>query len=486
LSTSVDRGTGVTLGTMSPTLALVVGGAAPASDPPTRAWVVDLAVGSLTPMRDGLLTPRSFATVTPFGGGALVAGGLRAADGMPLETAEVFVPKLHDVGDFDRAPIALSGPRFDHGAIALTTGETLLIGGRGGTALRSTELIDPVSRTSRSQGLAQLEVARVSPTVVRLANGEILVAGGTDDQNMPVTRLEWLAPDARHPARRSRDLVARKTRGFVALPGGGALAVIAPETGDVAFQSVWVISADGEPEAATPVDPPLTAIALFDGSDGRPVLWTGDRWLIWSQWTGAFVPLNVTPPAVPDFPLGPSGNAITSPDPGLALFLTIDDSRVTGLRFASRSSFATLVAPLLVDDLSFVAPDRLVAPGTTTSIGFDPQVGLTLIAGATVSVTDLTFADFALDLDAPTGEPPLVVLRDAGGIETELGATACALPATPGVAQTIHVERGGASVQVGGHDCGVVLGNDARIAIGFRGAPTNDSSVLRNVRIARR
>ncbi len=499
LSTSVDRGSGVLLGAVSATRAIVVGGVAP--PPPAslpRAWVADLTTGALAPMRDGLLTARARASVTSFGGGALVAGGVSAVDGTPLATAEVFVSTLHEVGDFDHVPIALSGQRHDHGALTLATGETLLVGGVGSNdlALRSLEIVDPVARSSRSQGLAQLEVARANPIVVRLANGEILVAGGTDDQLMPVTKLEWLTADGRAAARRSRDFVGRKRRGFVALPGGGALAVIAPDPNDsAAFQSVWVISADGEPEAASAIGSPLTGkpgsdIALFPGTEGEPLLWTGERWLRWSPWTGVFTQLDIAPPSVTDLPLGPDGIAIASPEPGLALFLTLDDTRITGLRFGARSTFATIVLPLFAGDAAtdrlFASPDRLVLPGTTTSIAIDPQNGVTLIAGATVFLTDVTFAGVAIDLDAPTGEPPLIVLRDENGTETEIGAAACALPATPGAAQSIHLERSGASVHVGARDCGVTLRADARIAIGLRGAADSERSAARNVRVGRR
>ena len=498
LSTAVDRGSGVLLGAIDEARAIVVGGVAPAPNPLPRAWVADLTTGALTPMRDGLLTARARGSVTPFGNGALVAGGVSAVDGTPLANAEVYVSTLHEVGDFDHTPIALSGPRHDHGAIKLTTGETLLVGGIGATdlALRSLEIIDPVGRSSRSQGLAQLEIARANPIVMRLANGEILVAGGTDDQMMPVTKLEWLTPDGRAAARRSRDFVGRKRRGFVALPGGGALAVIAPDpTDSAAFQSVWVISADGEPEAASAIGSPLTGkpgsdIALFPGTEGEPLLWTGERWLRWSPWTGVFTQLDIAPPSVTDLPLGPDGIAIASPEPGLALFLTLDDTRITGLRFGARSTFATIVLPLFAGDAStdrlFAAPDRLVLPGTTTSIAIDPQNGVTLITGATVFLTDVTFAGVSIDLDAPTGEPPLIVLRDENGIEIEIGAAACALPATPGAAQSIHLERSGASVHVGARDCGVRLRADARIAIGFRGAADSERSAAKNVRVSRR
>jgi hypothetical protein len=478
LSSRVDAGSGVTLVAIDASHALVFGGVA--STQP-RAFAIDLTTGAVTPTRDGLLTARSHASGTRFVRGALVAGGISAVDAQPLASAEVFDPSLR-TGDFDHQAIPLGVARSDHGAIDLGTGETLLVGGRSASsALRSLEIVDPATRSSRGQGLASLAVARSLPTVLRLANGEILVAGGVADDGTPVSTLEWFTADATRAARNPRELVAREKRAFVALPGGGALAVIAPRAGDVAFSSVWVISADGDPEPATPIAGALAEVALFTGSDGRPLLWTGDRWLRWSPWEGAFGATDVPAPDCTATPFACPSLAIASPDPGLALFLGGDGTAVTGLRFAARSAYGSIAQPLLVADTSFVAPDRLVLPGTTTSFAFDAERGLTLASGAAAFVTDLTFADFALDLDAPTGEPPVVVLRD-GVADVEIGGLACPFGAAP----SIHVERVGTSVRVGSAPCGVSVRESARLAIGLRGSASGEESIARNLRIARR
>src|SRR5262249_34916311 len=147
---------------------------------------------------------------------ALVAGGHDPDSGdgtpyQPLATAEVYLPKLGapgDVGDFEQATIALSEPRTRHAGVVLSTGETLLVGGRGSAGpLRTMEIVDPTTRRAHTAGIALLQVARDKPTALRLSNGEILVAGGLDANGNPVTTLEWFAPDASHATKRPTDLV---------------------------------------------------------------------------------------------------------------------------------------------------------------------------------------------------------------------------------------------------------------------------------------
>ncbi len=60
-----------------------------------------------------------------------------------------------------------------------------------GNVLASLEAIDPVAQRARTGGLALLAVPRADPVVLRLASGEILVAGGVDATGLPVSTLEW-------------------------------------------------------------------------------------------------------------------------------------------------------------------------------------------------------------------------------------------------------------------------------------------------------
>jgi hypothetical protein len=474
---------------------LIVGGQ---GNPQPGTWVLRLDTGALQPVpatRD-LLKTRTLATVTPFGDGALVAGGIDAQGAGTLGEAEIYDP---NVGGFDRQdpPITLSTQRASAGAAVLVTGETLLVGGVGvdGTsALDSMEIVDPATRTAHVEGVARLAVARASPTVLRLASGEILIAGGTDGGGAPVPTLEWFASDASHPTRPTQDLAAGSARTYFALESGGALAVIAPPVGAPAgFQNTWVIGADGAIEPATPIEGALSQPVLLGGAGGAPLLWTGagsdgtpGRWLQWQPWGGDFDALDVLDDAPANV-----GTVTTSPDPGLAMWLDMTDPtapRLTGLRFDVRGPYATLAGPLLVDDTTDVAPDRFAQMGVAS---FDPMAGLSLAAGASAFVTDRTYVNVEIAVDAPTGQPAMVVLRDPLGDELEVGGTSCPGALVTGAPSTVTVDRRGATVtwNVTGGPSGTCppsgFAADARLSIGVRGAAGQTSSVARNLRVTR-
>jgi hypothetical protein len=255
---------------------------------------------------------------------------------------------------------------------------------------------------------------------------------------------------------------------------------------------VWVIDASGAIEAAAPlVDVPSPV--LFSATQGAPVLWTGSspgsaggRWLRWDPWQGSFGEfgvLDTTPANVTD--------ATVLPDPGLAAWLDDgagSDARLTALRFDVRGDYSTLPGPLLVDSTAEMAPDRLVS---VQNLSFDPSSGLVLEGDATAFVTDRTYADVSIDVDAPTGEPALLVLRDEAGVELEVGGVSCpgARPAGSRPS-SLHVQRSGASVTWsvrGGANgtCKTGVPSGARLSVGVRGAASPGRSVARNLRIVR-
>jgi hypothetical protein len=482
LSTPVDARVGAALAPMGAARVLVVGGT---GNPTPRTFVADLTTGAVKPIVTGLLTQRTRASVTAFGDGALVAGGV-GDDGTVLATAEVYSPELQ--GFDQQRPIQIGDPRADPGAVVLATGETLLVGGVGSdltTPLSSMEIVDPVTRTVRTEEVAQLAVARRAPSVLRLASGEVLVAGGFDAGGRPVATLEWFAADASGATKRAQDLVTASARSFAPLVGGGALAVIAPPaSAPSTFQSVWVIDADGALEAATPVAGSLTAPVLFDGAGGAPVLWTGDRWLRWQPWIGAFGALGV----LDDAPAS-VGSATCSPDAGLALWLAADAPVLTGLRFDVRGAYTPLSSALFVADTSETAPDRLPGAGVLSFDASDSSTGLAMGPGASAFVTDRTYADVTIDVDSPTGEPAIVVLRDELGQELEVGGATC-----PGVlaagASSVHVARAGVAVSwsVAGGAAGLCptgVRDGARLSVGVRAPASAARSVVRNLRVTR-
>ena len=472
---SVGVRVGSTLGAIDRGHVLLAGGTGGGGNPAPTTFVVDLTTGKSTAVEDGLLTARSGATSTRFGGGALVAGGARTSDGSAIDNAEAFVTGLHGAGDFDHQPIALSGPRMNHGAVTLVDGTTLLVGGTSaanGSPLATLEIVDPATRSARTQGLTQLAVARENPKVLLLASGEVLVAGGTDASGAVVTTLEWLAADASKASKPPATLVGSANEDFVALSGGGALAVIAPPPGESNFVSAWVIAADGSLQNGPPVGALSANVRLFPAPSGGALLWTGDtaaRWLVWSSWSGTFSALTGAASGPPQV------TTSVSPDVGLAMWLDARVLSLVALRSGVASEYATFASPLLDADTSSMAPDRL-------GLTFDGVMGLSLENDQSAFIADATYDGVSVDFDSPTSAPPDVVFRDDLGGEHVVGEAPCLVAP----ASTLHVERDGADILVGGKTCAGFLPADSRVSVGFRASLSRATSVVRNVRVVRR
>lgn len=478
---------------------IVTGGRALGGGQVPNTYVADLTTGATERLNFGLSTRRVNLTVTPFHvasdpaglSSALVAGGEDPDSGLPIATAEVYVPKAgapSDVGDIDPTHIELAEARSEHGAVTLATGETLLVGGRGaGGILRTMEIIDPVSRRPRTQGVALLEAPRRKPDVIRLATGEILVSGGIDANGAPVGRLEWFTADASRASKRSLDLATGSARSVVALDSGGALVVIKPPVpAPAGFNTVAILSSEGAFDFATSIDPTtLGNLRIFPGAGGTPVLWTGSKWLRWVPWANAFEDL----PSAPG--TGPALTAIANGDPGLALWLEDRGQgglNVSGFRFAAKTPYDTVPKALLVTAPEPFVPDRLTVTPDGPRLRFDAALGLVMTANATAFLPDVTFADFDLDVDV-TAAAATIVLRQATGDELEVGGASCAFAQS--ATRTLSLTRRGATVRVKVDDkdaqsCPNELPAGARIAIGLRGSQGVGSSGARSLRITRR
>jgi hypothetical protein len=477
--------TGSVLAPIGDEQVLLVGGTGKPPSPPT--FVASLTTGAVQPVTEDLLTPRTNASVTAFGDGALVAGGYDPV-GTILDTAEIYSTAT---GGFDQqTSVTLSEPRAHQGAVVLASGQTLLVGGLGGpdgmTPLSSMEIVNPTTPpTVREQGLAALAAARSDPTVLRLASGQVLVAGGVDVSGAPVQTLEWFEPDGTPSMLMPQALAQGPGSVFVALEGGGALAVLTPPSpAPSGFQNVWIIDASGVLEPAVPLATNPTAPVLFGGAGGAPVLWTGSAWLQWEPYLGAFGEfgeLDDNPPSI-------SPTARCSPDPGLGMWLDETQQELFTLRFDTSNEYSTILNPLLATDTSDTSPDT--AP--TGSVTFGPQTGLTLAPNAGVFVTDRTYADVAIDLDAPTPQAAFVEIRDDAGDVLDVGSSVChgavALQGGP-PSSSVHVERHGSQVtwslagDGGSGTCTFQGGESVRVSVGVRG--TSVQSVAQNLVVQR-
>ena len=209
------------------------------------------------------------------------------------------------------------------------------------------------------------------------------------------------------------------------------------------FKTVWIISADGTLEPGTAIDPmTLDRVRLFRESDGAPIVWTGNRWLKWAPWAGAFNLLDKAPV------VGPELDAIDSGDPGLALWVTKradDDYAVAGFRFLAHTADAVR------NTLLSAGPLQLAPIGSSTSTARRARFASTSAASARSGrkpafVTSVTFADFALDLDV-TASAPVIVVRDERGAELRIGGASCGFGRSA-THLSLHVTRNGARVDV--------------------------------------
>jgi hypothetical protein len=453
LSTTIPGVADPAFGAVDARRVIVSGGRALSVSVVPSSWIVDLGTGRVTEMVSGPLTVRERATLTPFGNGALLAGGVRSDDPNGMDnTAEVWDSAK---GDFDGMRIPLSTYRAEHGAVQLASGDVLLVGGIGqtGKPLGVMEIVSLKDRRGIPSGLPVLE-PRTQPILLRLASGEIVVAGGKDANGKPTPLLEILSADA-HKARRI-DFVARPLQSFVALDGGGALFIVAPASTDPPdFRNVYRLTGDGAlltlPQLATP----FTDVRAFPASGGGAIVWTGAQWLAFEPWNETFTALPLS--------TGPTSSPAIAPESGLPIWLSTEAGslRVNGRRFSIRNQYATEILPLATLDRGPIVPDRSPSIAGMT---FDAANGLFLPDGSSAFVADGRYADFVLDATVLSNPPPVVVLRDASGATYEIGGKDCPLATTP----SLHIERIGAAVGVGSVVCAkpLLLG---RVAIGFQG-----------------
>ncbi len=142
---------------------------------------VDLAVapmGSFALTGGPIGTPRQAHTATRLADGrVLIAGGSPIEGGGPpvLNLAELYDP---GTGLFSPTS-ALGTPRQDHSAVRLADGRVLLVGGSsdGTVSLNSAEIYDPVLQTFIPTP-GTMNATRIFPSTALLADGRVLVSGG--------------------------------------------------------------------------------------------------------------------------------------------------------------------------------------------------------------------------------------------------------------------------------------------------------------------
>ncbi|HLY43080.1 MAG TPA: kelch repeat-containing protein [Terracidiphilus sp.] len=162
------------------------------------AELFDPATGTFTPT-GAMNTPRFQHTATLLSNGkVLITGGTNslawlsgAGEEGDLATAELFDP---DTGTF--APTGtMSEVRIDHTATLLANGKVLVA---GGTADNVAELFDPATNSFSSTTGQLITGGRWGCTATLLNDGRVLIAGGRDDENwwdaLPLEMVELFDP----------------------------------------------------------------------------------------------------------------------------------------------------------------------------------------------------------------------------------------------------------------------------------------------------
>jgi hypothetical protein len=168
---------------------LVVGGMPEAAT--NTAELVDLATGSARALT--LTVPRlgHTATLLP-NGDVLIVGGGYGSSNTANRTAELFD---HATESF-RATGRPAEPRVDHAAVLLATGRVLIVGGDtsgvGRSPTAAAEEYDP--STGVFTKVSDMSIPRRPFGVVRLGNGQVLIAGGTTTNKQVVSSAEVYTP----------------------------------------------------------------------------------------------------------------------------------------------------------------------------------------------------------------------------------------------------------------------------------------------------
>ena len=403
--------------------------------------------------RAAMQKPRSFATVTGFGQKLLVAGGEYPIheSGSPAsvlnDTAEVYDPSAGGF-EVDLVPLAVAVAR--HAAIVLESGETALIGGttKASPASNFIQVVSPLTRTSNILGT--LSIGRRAPTVLRLDDGRLFVAGGEDADGRPVGELEWRNADGSElpaPFDGTTLLPARFDRAYAALPGGAVLAVGGCEdraaetgedcssecqrgcpprsgTGPERYEAFW-IAPDG---AVTALGLPLRAgqPSLLPGSDGGPWLIADHGEPDGSEASASHPSLYRFDPWHADFePAASELGFELSLTPARFVALGLDSfawlstgargAVLDGLRLGTRSAFSTdvpLVTPRDPNDPSrpaHLVPDHAPSEALTYEGGPGALAFAASTSGSAktcVWISDALFADFSGEIAFSSGVSP--------------------------------------------------------------------------------
>ncbi len=156
-------------------MVLIAGGSTSANATPTTE-LYDPAKGSFT-AANGMVSPRIFHTATLLSNGnVLVTGGIaNLGTGVSLSSAEVYNVAA---GTFAATTAPMVTARDSHFAVLLANGDVLVAGGSFGSSAFTAELYNTASGTFTETG--GMETGRALAAAVLLLDGRVFVSGGSD------------------------------------------------------------------------------------------------------------------------------------------------------------------------------------------------------------------------------------------------------------------------------------------------------------------
>jgi hypothetical protein len=220
-------GAGARACTLSDGNVLVTGGEA---SPGSARGTVSLFDGQDLRVLGTLQIPRRAHTVTagPLAA-AFVIGGDTGAQGSELAEVELVNPNATSVAGAPTSGLSLvvtrlAQARAEHTATVLTTGEVLLVGGRGPNgSLDSAEIFDPTNRIAVDAG--HLGTARRRHAATLLRDGRVLITGGVGGDDQPLRSAEVFDP-ARRTFAAARLLATARADHVAALLCDGTVLVV--------------------------------------------------------------------------------------------------------------------------------------------------------------------------------------------------------------------------------------------------------------------
>ena len=228
---------------------LILGGSNPTEDQLSATEIYDPATGGFAALGSALADARESATATSLLNGDVLVTGGTGTNGAPLNSAE-----LYSNGTFGSHSFPMRSARLHHTATLLPGGSVLLSGGFDGfTRLASAEIYTGGSTSSSFvPATGSMGTAREQHTATLLANGKLLLSGGSEGSN-PLASAELFDPAAQTFTLTGNLITARFGAGAALLQTGKVLIV------------------GGTNSAALPV----ATAELFDPQDGQtPVLST--------------------------------------------------------------------------------------------------------------------------------------------------------------------------------------------------------------------